>query len=258
LGPEIDGDRVRLLTRRGELCFEYLIQCIGFTVDGRRRSGLASLGAHVRRWRESFLPDGRDGYEQAEDPILGDELQFLEREAGTAPWVGRVHCPAFPAFMSHGPIGGDGPAISMGAERIATGIAGALFVEDYERNWARLMAWDTPDLTGEEYVIDEDVAKFVSRPSGRRRLKRWAGSGRFGASDRLRICNLRTTMARRRSARGGWAACSATLPVARPHAAAAASAAGAVGRLAAIRNERGLPRRNLVDAGAPAYRLLSR
>ena len=52
--------------------------------------------------------------------------------------------------MSHGPISGDVPAISVGAERIATGIAGALFAEDFERIWARLMAWDTPELSGEE------------------------------------------------------------------------------------------------------------
>ena len=71
--------------------------------------------------------------------------------------------------MSHGPISGDVAAISVGAERIATGIAGALFAEDYERNWARLMAWDTPELTGEEYVIDEDVAKFMSKPTNRAR-----------------------------------------------------------------------------------------
>jgi FAD-dependent urate hydroxylase len=165
-GAEIDGDRVRLLTNRGELCFDYLILCTGFTVDWRRGE-LAALAVHVLRWRDRFLPHGRDGYEQAEDPFLGDELQFLERETGKAPWVGRVHCLAFPAFMSHGPISGDVPAISVGAERIATGIAGALFAEDYERNWARLMACDTPELTGEEYVIDEDVAKFMSTSANR-------------------------------------------------------------------------------------------
>ena len=71
--------------------------------------------------------------------------------------------------MSHGPISGEVPVISVGAERIATAIAGALFAEDYERNWARLMAWDTPELTGEEYVIDEDVAKFMSKPTNRAR-----------------------------------------------------------------------------------------
>ena len=67
--------------------------------------------------------------------------------------------------MSHGPITGDVPAISVGAERIATGIAGALFAEDYERNWARLLAWDTPELRGDEYVLDEDIAKFAAKPA---------------------------------------------------------------------------------------------
>ena len=37
-------------------------------------------------------------------------------------------------------------------------------IEDYDRNWAHLLAWDTPELHGDEYVIDEDIAKF--RQSG--------------------------------------------------------------------------------------------
>ena len=39
--------------------------------------------------------------------------------------------------MSHGPISGDIPAISIGAERVARGVANALFAEDYERTWRR-------------------------------------------------------------------------------------------------------------------------
>ena len=33
--------------------------------------------------------------------------------------------------------------------------------EDYDRNWARLLAWDTPELRGDEYVLDEDISKFA-------------------------------------------------------------------------------------------------
>jgi cation diffusion facilitator CzcD-associated flavoprotein CzcO len=70
------GFGVRLLTSRGVLCFDYLILCTGFTVDWRRRGELASLAVHVLRWRDRFLPHGRDAYEQAEDPFRGDERSF--------------------------------------------------------------------------------------------------------------------------------------------------------------------------------------
>ena len=161
----IEDHRVVLDTNRGRLAFDYLIVCTGFTVDWGRRPELAALGPHVALWRDRFQPNDRDSFDQADDPFLGADLQFLVKVPGAAPWVERVHCFTFPAFMSYGPLTGDIPAISVGAERIATGIAGALFAEDYERNWARLLAWDTPELRGDEYVIDEDIAKFAAKPA---------------------------------------------------------------------------------------------
>jgi hypothetical protein len=64
--------------------------------------------------------------------------------------------------MSHGPITGDVPAISVGAARVADGVAAALFAEDYDQTWQRLLAWDTPELRGDEYTIDENVAAFAA------------------------------------------------------------------------------------------------
>jgi len=81
---------------------------------------------------------------------------------GVAPWVSRVHCFTFPAYLNHGPISGDIPSISVGAERVAGGIAAALFAEDYERNWRRMLAFDTPELRGDEFVVDENVAAFAA------------------------------------------------------------------------------------------------
>ena len=103
--------------------------------------------------------------------FLGPDLEFLERAPGAAPWVERVHCFTFPAFVSHGPVTGDVPAISVGAERVANGVAGALFAEDYERTWRRMLAWDTPELHGDEYVLDEDVRQD-SWPIWQRRKRR--------------------------------------------------------------------------------------
>jgi hypothetical protein len=89
-------------------------------------------------------------------------MEFVEREPGTAPWVSRVHCFTFPAYLNHGAITGDIPFISIGAERVAHGVTAALFAEDYERTWRKLLAWDNPELRGDEFVIDEDVAAFAA------------------------------------------------------------------------------------------------
>ena len=68
--------------------------------------------------------------------------------------------------MSHGPISGDIPAISIGAERVANGVASALFAEDYERTWRRMAGWSNPELRGDEYMLDEDASKFLGRRAG--------------------------------------------------------------------------------------------
>jgi hypothetical protein len=76
--------------------------------------------------------------------------------------VSRVHCFNYAATISHGPISGDIPAISIGADRTARGVVNGLFSEDYARTWQRLTGWSNPELRGDEYVFDEDVAKFLA------------------------------------------------------------------------------------------------
>jgi cation diffusion facilitator CzcD-associated flavoprotein CzcO len=156
-----DG-RVLLDTTRGKLAFDYLILCTGFATDWSQRPELAALAPHVMRWGDRFIPDGRDRYDQADEPFLGPDLEFLERDPGTAPWVSRVHCFTFPAYLNHGAITGDIPFISVGAERVANGVAALLFAEDFSQTWKRMLAWDSPELLGDEFVVDGDVEKFAA------------------------------------------------------------------------------------------------
>ena len=108
------------------------------------------------------MPEGRSEFAQADHPYVGPAFEFIERAPGTAPWVSRIHCFTFPAYLSHGPISGDIPAISTGAQRVADGVASALFAEDFERTWRRMVGWSNPELRGDEYVLDEDVSPFLA------------------------------------------------------------------------------------------------
>jgi cation diffusion facilitator CzcD-associated flavoprotein CzcO len=156
-----DG-RVLIDTNRGVLAFDYLILATGFATDWAKRPELAALAPHVLRWGDRFQPDGHVHYDQADEPWLGGDLEFLERNPGAAPWVSRVHCFTFPAYLSHGPVSGDIPFISVGATRIANGVASALFAEDYDRTWRRMLAFDTPELRGDEYTIAQDISPFAA------------------------------------------------------------------------------------------------
>jgi cation diffusion facilitator CzcD-associated flavoprotein CzcO len=155
-----DG-RVLLETTRGRLAFDALILATGLTVDWSERPELTALKPHVLLWRDRFRPGGRADYAQAEHPYLGPAFEFIARDGG-APWVSRVHCFNFAANLSHGQISGDIPGISIGAERVAQGVAAALFAEDYARTWTRLNDWSNPELRGDEYELAADAGKFLA------------------------------------------------------------------------------------------------
>ena len=156
-----DGNRVVLETSRGTLAFDLLILATGFNVDWSKRPELANLARNIVLWRDRYQPPGDRPFEQRDDPWLGKALQFTARDDEPAPWVERVHCYSFPAFLSHGPLTGDIPAISVGADRIAQGIASAFFGDDFERNWQKLLAYDTPELRGDEYIAADDISAFL-------------------------------------------------------------------------------------------------
>jgi len=155
-----DG-RVLLDTTRGRLAFDRLILATGLAVDWNQRPEFAALKPRVQLWRDHFVPPGSADYAQADHPYLGAHFEFLPRDAAPA-WVNRIHCFNYAATISHGPISGDIPAISMGAERVARGVVNGLFAEDFQRTWQRLTGWSNPELRGDEYVLDEDVSKFLA------------------------------------------------------------------------------------------------
>lgn len=60
--------------------------------------------------------------------------------------------------MSHGKLSGDIPAVSEGADRLARGIARALFVADRQEHFDNLVAFDTPELLGDEWADADSLA----------------------------------------------------------------------------------------------------
>lgn len=160
-GITLRDGRVVLDTTRGRLAFDTLILATGLAVDWSQRPELAALKPHVLLWGDRFAPSARTAYAQAEHPYLGPAFEFIPREGG-AQWVNLIHCFNYAANMSHGPISGDIPAISVGAERVAQGVAGALFAEDYQLTWQRLTGWSNPELRGDEYTLDADASKFLA------------------------------------------------------------------------------------------------
>lgn len=142
-----------LQTSVGIFDVDFVIFATGFRVDLERRPELQAFAPHIRFWQDSFMPEpGMENGELATSPYLGKSFEFLEKLPGTCPALARIHCFNYPATLSHGKLSGDIPAVSDGGRRLASGIAQGLFVEDQEIHFANLVAFETPELRGDEWV----------------------------------------------------------------------------------------------------------
>ncbi len=149
---EADG-ALRVETPRGAFAVDFLILATGFRADPAGRPELSLLAPHIRLWRDRFAaPEATLEHEElADSPDLAPDYAFQERVPRACPALARVHCFNHPATLSLGKLSGDIPAVSEGAQRLARGIARSLFVEDREYHFARLQAFDTPELLGDEW-----------------------------------------------------------------------------------------------------------
>lgn len=161
LALSVDGDSLRVTTPNGTHMLDFIIFATGFRLDLAARPELASFADHIALWRDRFpAPAGMENEELATSPDLGPIFEFQEKTPGACPLLSHIHCFNFPATLSHGKVSGDIPAVSEGATRLAQGIARTLFVEDREAHFASLVAFDTPELLGDEWT-DADAPATV-------------------------------------------------------------------------------------------------
>ncbi|MEI4472906.1 NAD(P)/FAD-dependent oxidoreductase [Frigidibacter sp. MR17.24] len=162
LGAEVAGDRLRLDTTRGAMATDFVIAGTGFRNDFADRAELAAIAPHVLNWadRPDFPADlPREG-SFGQSPYLAPDFSFRERVPGSCPALARIHCFNDAAMLSQGKVSGDIPAVSVGAKRLGQAIAAAVFREDVAAQFARLRAYDTPELAGDEYVPSQDFPRL--------------------------------------------------------------------------------------------------
>jgi cation diffusion facilitator CzcD-associated flavoprotein CzcO len=155
---EQDEDHLLVQTPQGRYPIDFLIFGTGFKIELKNRPELAAVSPYIRLWRHRFpVPADMPNGELESSPDLGEAFEFLETAPGACPALAKIHCFNFPATLSHGKLTGDIPAVSEGADRLVRGIVRALFVEDRERHFDNLQAFDTPELLGDEWANDEEL-----------------------------------------------------------------------------------------------------
>jgi cation diffusion facilitator CzcD-associated flavoprotein CzcO len=149
-----DAGGLLIETTQGPMRYDFLIAATGFSNDFNGRPEFTALAPHIRTWSDGrYTPEmGPWRRGMAEAPDLGPAFEFRERIPNSCPMLAHIHCFNDAAMLTHGKVSGDIPAVSAGADRLVRGIAASLYAEDVETHFANLVAYDTPELQGDEWV----------------------------------------------------------------------------------------------------------
>jgi cation diffusion facilitator CzcD-associated flavoprotein CzcO len=161
-----DGMTAAVETETGTFVFDFIIFATGFTIDLSTRPELAPIVHQIALWRDRFTPPpGEESQLVASHPYLGTAFEFTERQAGTAPYLSRLHNFTFAAMPSLGLTGAAIPGLRYGIPRLVNGLVRDLFREDAAAYYQDLRAYAEPELrtleTGFAW-IDRLAAEAIS------------------------------------------------------------------------------------------------
>jgi len=130
----IKGHDVFLTTNKGEKACDFLILATGYKVEGNRQPELKNFIESIALWKNHLTEGNASSKRLGFFPYLGSKFEFLEKIPGQAPYLKDLHCFNHASTLSQGAICRDITGISLGAKRLAEGIAAdflALLADDF-------------------------------------------------------------------------------------------------------------------------------
>lgn len=149
---EKDG---KVIVQSGEQTFEYdfIILGTGLNFDLKLRPEFSSYADKIALWGDRYSPaPGEEDPVFAGMPYLGKSCEFLEKEEGTLPWVGKVYCFNYGANLSMGMVGSALSGLKFGLRHLVQGITRSLYLEDLELTFEDLRNYKDPELTAPDDV----------------------------------------------------------------------------------------------------------
>ncbi|MCB1490542.1 MAG: NAD(P)/FAD-dependent oxidoreductase [Rhodobiaceae bacterium] len=135
---------------------DFLILGTGFVTDPKVRVEFGETADRILLWRDVYTPPkGEENDDLGRFPYLNPDFTFRAKTPDEAPWLSHVYCFNYGATASIGKVSGDIPGVSDGAAWLARAISSRLYAEDVEAHWQGLLAYDTPELTGEEWQASD-------------------------------------------------------------------------------------------------------
>jgi len=142
-------DAIRLHTKTSDITVDRVILATGFSIDMQSPAECTDINPHLLLWQHRMPDEPLDEWMRA--PYLGDGFEFRSRIPDALPGLQRIRCFTHTAQLSLGNLANDIPAVSEGANRLATAVVQAMFVDEIDYHWQQLTAYDDPELRGDEW-----------------------------------------------------------------------------------------------------------
>ena len=144
---ERDTVRLRVAGQDEEERADFLIVGTGFRVDLAAAPELRAFAPEAATWGDRYDPPAElRRPDLARYPYLGPAFELTERRPGTSPALSRIHLFNYAAHLSHRHLSGDIPGVEVGADKLSTGLAKALFREDIGHLRTQIEAFAEPEL----------------------------------------------------------------------------------------------------------------
>lgn len=155
---DFDGSKVKLTTNRGVFVYDFLILGTGYNVDGTKQPELRHVITEIALWKDRLPSDIIDQHPKlGEFPYLGPCYEFLPKDPVNnlaISYLKNLYCYNYAAIMSHGLLSSEIPAISIGATRLAQGIAADFFIEESEYYLNLLKNDNEEDFSDGDYTLN--------------------------------------------------------------------------------------------------------
>lgn len=132
--------------------YDFVILATGFLIDGAKEKELSAIYPDILLWGDRKI-EKKVHYPAQFDrfPYLGSHFQFLPKDPQKAAYLKDIYCFNYAATLSHGQLSGDIPGVSVGAARLAQGIARDLFHEDAKHYLEELKQYNHHDFEEAHY-----------------------------------------------------------------------------------------------------------
>lgn len=139
-------------TNKGNFHADFIVCGTGYGINLSQRSELEAFRPAIMLWEKHVPKELLDEVPMLGSfPYLGRSFEFTESEPGQAPYLKNIYCFNYGAFLSHGLLTGFVSGISLGATRLAQGIAADFFISESELYLNEVKNWHTPNFNLEDY-----------------------------------------------------------------------------------------------------------